>query len=349
MNNIYKILFFLFIAACNTNEIESVKQDNLRNELLKSSEKNNPTQQFVISPQPDTVITGAQGTKIYIKANSFRFKDGQEVQQPINLSLKEIYSKSEMVLNNLTTTSDGQLLESSGMINLGAKSEGKELELKDNETIRLRFKNVTDAPYMRTFIGEVDSAKINWKIDQNKEDTLVFQITEEMIYKLSYGDDAITSTTITYGVVGLDTIELNRVSSYGLEDSVDTLTSTSTPLPYYNIYTTKLNWINCDYFLNPDSTVDLHIKNYKEAFTQDYLIFEDINSIMPVRIRTDSLKTFINIPYNNEVTILSFGVKDGNYYLASKKKKINKHDEVVNLQYEKVTFKKLNREINKLD
>lgn len=78
----------------------------------------NPPQKFCINNNRDTIIRGEKGTIINLKANSVARIDGKPIKECVELELKEAYSKSDMILNNLTTTSNGKLLESEGMFNL---------------------------------------------------------------------------------------------------------------------------------------------------------------------------------------------------------------------------------------
>ena len=77
-----------------------------------------PPQQFCINNNRDTFIRGEQGTVVFIKANSIAREDGSKITNCVQLELKEAFSKSDMLLNNLTTTSNDKLLESEGMFSL---------------------------------------------------------------------------------------------------------------------------------------------------------------------------------------------------------------------------------------
>ncbi|BDD04917.1 hypothetical protein [Aureibacter tunicatorum] len=201
-------LTFLFLQSCsklNENKINSSLF------LQKLSEKENRNQIFKINPKKDTIITGKSGTKLYIKANSF--KNTQNQNTPIELNLKEIYKKSDMVLNQLSTTSDNKLLESSGMIYLDAFQNGQKLSLKDNSPIKIHFVKQNDQNEFRLFNAVTDSTGINWEIDpENHFDTL--SITKET-YKVSlinYGPTLLDIYQQTLGVTSLDTIILNDIS-----------------------------------------------------------------------------------------------------------------------------------------
>lgn len=339
LNCLLVLAFFCIVACKNTHDGQTFNQ-----ELIEASAQINPTKRFKINPDSDTVISGSQGTKIVIKANSFQFKNRKSVTQPINVELKEVYEMSDMIRNNLSTTSDGELLETSGMINFRATSEGKELELKPGYTIRIRFKRTTGAPYMRTFLGQVDSTGINWELDQNNNDTLTF--TVEQIKSISplinpSSDWVISSTKITYGVVGLDTFEISRADV--LEDK-----AASSGL-YFALNSSRLNWINCDRFLNADSTINIYVEKIDKSKSMEFLVFKDINSLMASSDINDSLTIFRNIPFDAKVTLLSFRKDKNDYYIATKNKKLDKNDEIVKLKYRKTSLNGINETLKKFD
>jgi hypothetical protein len=129
-----------------------------------------PTAKFALDAGADTTIFGAQGTRIFIEKETFQFADGTPVTGPIELSLQEFYDKSDIVLADLSTESDGKLLETGGMLNIAATSEGKEVEIKADKRIVVHFpktKGFMSEP-MDLFYADAagtDSTVQNWTVD----------------------------------------------------------------------------------------------------------------------------------------------------------------------------------------
>lgn len=74
-------------------------------------------QEFCISSKKDTLLRCANGTIINIKENSFQLNYAQQQSKScIRFQVKEVFSYSDMILENLTTTADGSILETQGMI-----------------------------------------------------------------------------------------------------------------------------------------------------------------------------------------------------------------------------------------
>ncbi len=114
-------------------------------------------QQFVLrAGVSDTILTCAEGTQIAIPGDAFVDAETQEpVEGPVEFRVQEYLSLADIVLNNLsTTTSSGQLLETSGMLNLQAVANGRKLALRSGAALTLAFpRKGTAKPDMQTFLA----------------------------------------------------------------------------------------------------------------------------------------------------------------------------------------------------
>lgn len=82
----------------------------------------------------------------------------------VTLKTKEVYSKSDMIRENLSTTSNGELLESGGMTYTEAEDEnGNTLSLASGKTIGILMPTDTIRIDMQLFYGERDPHHdMNW-------------------------------------------------------------------------------------------------------------------------------------------------------------------------------------------
>src|SRR5687768_15205549 len=116
----------LLFSSCKSDQVNSLQ------EVLDSF---SPEEQLMtIDPRKDNMIEGKKGSKVFIPANAFQFKDGSLPAEKIVVSLKEFFSISDFVSNNLSTLSDGHLLETGGMLFISAISERKELEINKTKS-----------------------------------------------------------------------------------------------------------------------------------------------------------------------------------------------------------------------
>jgi TonB family protein len=156
---------------------------------------------FFIPTNKDTVLTCADGTIIKIKANSFvSEKTGKAITGMIKFSVTEFYKISDILLSNLSTTSNGQLLETGGMVNITATSNNEDLKLKKGQSIEIQFPTKQKENDMQLFSGEWENENhINW-IPQSTSEQQIFYIVEEGP-KFSVDDNDINrflSSTIKY-------------------------------------------------------------------------------------------------------------------------------------------------------
>jgi hypothetical protein len=117
-----------------------------------------PVQTFAVDLAQDTVITCQQGTKVYLPAHVF-----EGAPDSIEVSVQEYYSKTDYISGNLSTVSNGRILESGGSIKITATAEdGRELEVKEGQSFAILFPKNTDGE-METFYGEYNSDSVmNW-------------------------------------------------------------------------------------------------------------------------------------------------------------------------------------------
>lgn len=122
----------------------------------------------LFSGQKDTAIQGQKGTILFVAANSFEQKDGKAPALPIKIELREAYTFADMILQNLTTVSNGQLLQTGGMVHISATdANGQELQLAAGKKIDIAMPLKGELPKgMQLFTADRPAADngtgINW-------------------------------------------------------------------------------------------------------------------------------------------------------------------------------------------
>ena len=97
------------------------------------------TENFEIKANEESILKGKKGTSVYIPANAFQFEDGTEPKEPITIKLKECFSLTDMIFENLQTISGDRILETNGMIYVNAEVNGKKLSLKKGKAFVVGF------------------------------------------------------------------------------------------------------------------------------------------------------------------------------------------------------------------
>lgn len=169
-------------SGTNTSLSDSIKSDSVdvvsssddlaenRKLLLDFYIKNNKKPQFfLINNTKDTTIVCAEKTRIKIEANSFTFvKTGKNAGGKIKISVKEYYNISDIILGRLSTTSNGKLLETGGMLDISATSIEEKCELK--KEIQIEFPRKKEKEGMQLFTGKWKNNEINWNLVANSVD-----------------------------------------------------------------------------------------------------------------------------------------------------------------------------------
>ncbi len=121
---------------------------------------------FTIDSKKDTTIVCNEGTKLNVKANSFVDANNNIVEGNISIAVTEYYKLSDMLLANLTTTSNNKQLETGGMLFIEAKKKDSILKLKENAGIEIQFPKQNKKDNMQLFSGEWKDGIINWSLEK---------------------------------------------------------------------------------------------------------------------------------------------------------------------------------------
>jgi hypothetical protein len=122
---------------------------------------------FVIKNNRDTIIKCKEGTLLSIPADAFLNSAGRSpVAGEVRITVREFYKISDMMTEGLTTVSNGQLLETGGMINIKvtSKENNDSCILKPGKNIAIALANsdTTSVDGMQLFNGVHDSTQTNW-------------------------------------------------------------------------------------------------------------------------------------------------------------------------------------------
>jgi TonB family protein len=128
-----------------------------------------PAQTFILKANEDKTITCKEGTKITVKSNSFITETGKLVKGDIIFQVTEFYKTSDILLANLTTTSNNDILETGGMVYIEAISNGEKCQLKKEATIEIAFPTKDKKDDMQLFNGQWSKEIINWTVESTTD------------------------------------------------------------------------------------------------------------------------------------------------------------------------------------
>jgi hypothetical protein len=111
-------------------------------------------EEFHIDTQRDTTIRCSEGSVIRIPANSFQTATGLAISGIVNMQVQEFYSLADIIGNKLSTTSNGQMLETGGMLCIKALFQSEEVKIKPGSALDLSMPAPKFNPEMQLFMGE---------------------------------------------------------------------------------------------------------------------------------------------------------------------------------------------------
>jgi hypothetical protein len=167
------VLLCLAFTACNqqgkknaivlppSHENPPIENNQLITTLNLQQYVDAPPQLFTVAAG-STIITAKQGLKLHVKTGDFETEDGQLVTGPIELTVKELVTKQQLIASDCPTASDGRLLETAGSYFIGASGNGSKLRLKPGRKMRIEFPKRGDN--MELFYGQrMADGSMNWQ------------------------------------------------------------------------------------------------------------------------------------------------------------------------------------------
>lgn len=157
---IFITLLSVLLIQCNKSNISNTVKlnpnDPFKNLIVQS-------QTFEIKANQDNVIEGKNGTIIVCPKGCFINSIGEIVEANVKIELAEALSLEDMLLSNLTTSSDGNPLETDGMIYFNATSNGEQLSINEENPIHIEIPTSNKKAGMRAYHGIRDEkGNMNW-------------------------------------------------------------------------------------------------------------------------------------------------------------------------------------------
>jgi mono/diheme cytochrome c family protein len=133
------------------------------------ADRNLPTQLFTINPTKDTVIETMGGIVFAIPAGAF-----VNAKDPMTLEIREALTPMDIMKGGLSTTSNGELLETGGMFYINARNGETSLQINPDKPVYANVPTNEIRPGMQLFEGErtVDGG-VNWVNPKPMEKQLI--------------------------------------------------------------------------------------------------------------------------------------------------------------------------------
>ncbi len=233
--------------------------------------------------------------------------NGIRVAEPVEIELKEVYSKAEIIRENLSTTSKGALQEWGAMVYLNATSFGENVTIQSSlpVTIELPRSQNPQLKGMRVYNGQrIGSDQINWL---------------ENDY----------SSLHRIGVVGKinhkTTLQMLKNSREGRR-----------LLGNYLFKTTGLGWINCNRALSlKKEKTTLSVLEDTKAVIDIKLVFKKKNTVIPLT-KLKGQYVASNVPVGEKAYLVGLGQMGNELYMAVKEITIDQNHQE-SLEFKQMT------------
>lgn len=162
----------------STNNTEEGRQQNRRVDLelklwsINSQEdfearlRSQPDPVYAVANNTEQTIRTSGGTIVVIPPGSFVFEDGTEPTGNIDITIREALTPADWIINGLATTSNGEILQSGGMMYISASAGGRELQLAEGAEITVALPALKGVDKdMQLFYGQHDQNNTvsNWQ------------------------------------------------------------------------------------------------------------------------------------------------------------------------------------------
>lgn len=139
-----------------------------------SNKLGNSTQTFTINANQNQELTSLNGIQLTIPQDIFKTAGGSDFNGNVDVIIKEILTKSEMVLSNKpSVTSDGNIIETIGSFEISAMEAGTENSLTINQEIGVDIDmngSISNPTALGVYYGtQNDDGTVDWLLDSDSQ------------------------------------------------------------------------------------------------------------------------------------------------------------------------------------
>ena len=365
-----KIILGLIVLTTLVSSCSNDKENS--NDLFTKvyTKDNLPIQTYKINADSDTLLKTKAGTTIRLFKNTFVNTKGENVVGSVEIEFKEALTTIDMVLANLTTTTNGKMLQTGGMIYINATSNGQQLAIAENKAIGVIMPTDKVVEGMQLFEGIEDSLGINWNNptpivnDLFAEETVIAQ-TDTLPLKVVNGKVVVDSARLVISELEFDNgqniehIELNQEQIFIQEVQPLEKGNNYFIQDYKTSYiftVKKLGWANIDRLFTDPRTKEIEfitkIENHSD-FKTIYVTMVTEKMFLPgyqMKSETFSFTHFDSekprLPVGASATIMATAYKNDKPYFSIKKITIS-DKQTVSLKLTEITLDGLKKELEK--
>jgi hypothetical protein len=271
---------------------------------LQANYPEKPSQFFIIDPLKDTTIYGIEGTIIHIPARGLTGKEKVEVE------LKEFYSLADLMVNDLSTVSNGQMIETGGSIYLNAKEQKSKRAVNINQQLGLdvAFTNGKEDKEMQIFIKDPTSKKMNWIVPRTPKVTHKWSMTEII---LDAEGNEISSTKYNSKEEWQAHLKNEEAKKKAEEEKIAKQQENYEKLKVYD-----LGYINCDKFYDEPKMLFTVVPDSK-IVAEYFMVFNDTRGVLKGSVYGGEV-SFGSVPKDKNATLYAVSFSGDKAYFYKK-------------------------------
>jgi hypothetical protein len=273
---------------------------------LQANYPEKESQYFLINPMRDTTIYGKEGTEIHIPTTALTSR------KLVSIKLKEFYSLADLMINDLSTVSDGEMIQTGGSIYLEAREHQteKKVTINPNLGLDIAFTGGREDPKMEVFIKDPHSAKMNWIRPRKTEVTMTksWSMTETILDPET--NEVISSKTYNSKKEWED--HLNKKAE---EKKTADIVIAKKKANYEKLKVYDMGYINCDRF--PDEPKIQFMVAADDSIVAEYfVVFDNVRGVLKGETRGNSVD-FGTIPSDKAARLIAVSFQGDKTYFYS--------------------------------
>jgi hypothetical protein len=281
---------------------------------LQANYPEKESQFFLINPLRDTTIYGKEGTEIHIPPTALTSR------KMVAVELKEFYKLADLMINDLSTVSNGEMIQTGGSIYLDAKEYQTEKKVAINPRLGLdiAFTDGRDDPKMEVFIKDPRSVRMNWiqpskvRVTVTKSwsmtETIVDPETNEVISSKTYNskkewEDHLAKEKTKEEIRQKEEVkrqELAKVIAAKKQENYEKL----------KVY--DMGYINCDRF--PDEPkIQFTVTPDDSMIAEYFIVFDNVRGVIK-GYASGNMVEFGAIPSDKKARLIAVSFQGNNTY-----------------------------------
>jgi hypothetical protein len=273
---------------------------------LQANYPEKESQYFLINPMRDTTIYGKEGTEIHISPTALTSR------KLVSIKLKEFYSLADLMINDLSTVSNGEMIQTGGSIFLDAREHKteKKVTINPNLGLDIAFTDGRDDPKMEVFIKDPRSARMNWIQPSRTIVTMTksWSMTETIL-------DPETNEVISSKTYNSEKEWEDHLNKKAEEKKTADIVIAKKKANYEKLKVYDMGYINCDRF--PDEPKIQFMVAADDSIVAEYfVVFDNVRGVLKGETRGNSVD-FGTIPSDKAARLIAVSFQGDKTYFYS--------------------------------